>query len=351
MKKLIPPLAAVLVIAAGAAVYVYSERLMQPRSGETPQAPTSVAGTSEGTRADGNAPAPKPGETAMFWRDPTGGDNEVWRLRGSSAPERHPVQKLDAGWKALVFAPGGWGGDDLLVWRNDTSGQLRIWRLARDGGMAAFEILPYSGAEWRIVAASDMDGDGDADLGWIGPNGSVAVWTLQDGKPGRKETVGTARAGWQLIQVANFDEDGSAEMLWRDPASGQMVLWDMNGADKAVERNLPGVPVEWTLIGAGQLDGADAEDLLWRNDSGTLAIWRGLAAANALLIGRTEVPDWAYVGLADVDTDGRADVLWRHRNDGSMGAWSIAEDGRVSDIGLPLPPRSAELVPTGYVAP
>ena len=348
MKKLFPVIVVVLLVVLGAAVYLYSERLLHPETAPVAAAPSGGTPAGDAVPTATNDGAHK---VSLFWRDASTGSNEVWRFGAEPAPERFPAQKFDAGWRARVFAPGGWDGDDLVVWRNDTVGQLRLWRLARDGKLVASEVLPYSGEEWRIVAAADMDGDGDADLAWVGPNGSVAVWTLQDGKPVDKQTVGTARAGWQLIQSGDFDGDRIAELLWRDPATGRMVLWVMNGTAKATERGLPGVPTEWTLIGAAQLDGKDGDDLLWRNTSGRLAIWHGLAATGAVLIHRSEVADWAFAGLADFNGDGRADLIWRHRDNGSLGAWSIDDEGKVQDLKLPVSPAGAELVSTGFVAP
>ena len=352
MKKLF--LAIVVLVALGAAVYLYSGRLMEAGADRQAPAPGATGVPADAPAATGSPAvdaSPRQRADALFWREPAGGGNEVWRFGAGSAPERHAVQPLDSGWQARVFAPGGWGGDDLIVWRNRNVGELRIWRLARDGAIAAFEVLPYSDNDWRIVAARDMDADGDADLVWAGPKGNIAVWTLDNGKPADKQVVGTVREGWTLAQVADVDGDGRAELLWRVPASGRMVLWTMNGTARAEQRELPGVSDDWTLIAVGQLDGAGGEDLLWRGATGTLAVWRGLSSAGAIIVQRPEQAGWTFAGLADSDGDGRAELLWRHQGDGRMGAWGVADDGKVLDVALPASPAGAEQVPVGFVAP
>lgn len=288
---------------------------------------------------------------SIFLRDAASGVNQVWRFVSTAAPEAVSVQGASQEWMALAFAAGGWSGDDLLLWQNSDSGALRLWRLGVDGKLAAFETVQYSGNEWRVVAVVDADGDRNVDLVWSNQQGELAVWTLVDGKPRDKASVGRMPAGAKLVQTGDFDGDGKTELFFRNEAQGMNELLSLQGTKPAVSRRIAGAGAEWTLIAAGAMDAVPGDDVLWRDTTGYLVGWSGADATKPIRIPRVATPAWDFSGLVDVDSDGRAELFWRKVGGDQSGAWRLEAEKGIVDIKLPTLPRRWASVPHGFVQP
>jgi hypothetical protein len=71
-------------------------------------------------------------------------------------------------------------------------------------------------------------------------------------------------------------------------------------------------------------DGDGKADLVWRNiNDGSVAVWlgNGLSAPTTGVIGGAPLATWAIKDIGDVDGDGKADLVWRNINDGSVAVW------------------------------
>jgi hypothetical protein len=68
----------------------------------------------------------------------------------------------------------------------------------------------------------------------------------------------------------------------------------------------------WTVIGTGDFDGDGFDDILWRKDTGDLAIWlmQGATIKQAHGFGLIHT-DWSVALTGDFDFDGKSDILWR----------------------------------------
>jgi hypothetical protein len=76
------------------------------------------------------------------------------------------------------------------------------------------------------------------------------------------------------------------------------------------------VPTEWKIIGTGDFNNDGHGDILWRHDSGVLAIWEmaGTGVKNGYWL-ETTVPDLPALSekpfVADFNGDGVSDLLWQ----------------------------------------
>ena len=127
--------------------------------------------------------------------------------------------------------------------------------------------------------------------------------------PGGSETPpGEALLGTRF----DFSGDGISDLLLRDPTSGALVLWKMEGNQVATSGSLAHLPLPWNLEESGDFDGDGIADLLWRNAStGQLVVWLvrdGVAAAGSGLDLGAVTADWTVAGRADFDGDGRDDI-------------------------------------------
>lgn len=340
MNKLIVAVVALLIAAAGYVVY----RDVASTGGDA--SPYAGDGDGKGQAEGGGAARAQGGaaDTVHFW-DPATGAGRRWLLGQGAAPEAQALQEGAAPWVPLAVARRGWGGQDALLWLQTDSRALHLWRLDDAGNPSQVEELPYRGTDWEVIAFADANGDGEADLVWRDRQGGVAVWLMRDGRQTEQSPVGDA-TGCTLALVADLDGDKRHELLWRDDATGMVEAWTLDGVKSAQARPLPGADAAWRPVAAVRVDEDAAEDLVWlKLDTLQLAIWLGGDPARTLLLPRPAVVGWSLAATADVDGDGRRDLVWTHDADGSAGAWRIGADGAVTDLALPVVGTAWQVVP------
>ena len=74
--------------------------------------------------------------------------------------------------------------------------------------------------------------------------------------------------------TGDFNGDCKSDVLWRNPSTGQVYIWLMNGTAIAGNAS-PGSPTtDWVIEGIGDFNGDGKSDILWRNStSGQVYIW------------------------------------------------------------------------------
>ncbi|MDD2854347.1 MAG: VCBS repeat-containing protein, partial [Desulfuromonadaceae bacterium] len=175
---------------------------------------------------------------------------------------------------------------------------------------------------------SDFNGDGRPDIVWTNSadatNNTYTVWNMS-GATKVSETAFTNPAapgqlspgvGWALVAKGDFDNDGKVDVVWRNQTTGQNKIWFMNGTAKKGEAALPTVPAPWVIDGVADFNSDGKADILWRRydrDTNNTFVWylNGATptAASAYLPNVPAV--WKIDGVADFNSDGKADILWR----------------------------------------
>ncbi len=148
---------------------------------------------------------------------------------------------------------------------------------------------------------------------------------------------------------ADYNADGFADLVLRNSASGDLVLWSMNGAAVAADPMLGTVAnATWKIVGRGDFDGNGRTDLLWQNRSnGDVAIWSssvwvvydgaGISCGSDLrgdtnpgytpsflacgVFAQEVDQDWRVTGVGDFSNDGKADIVWRNVSTGDVRVW------------------------------
>jgi glucose/arabinose dehydrogenase len=239
-------------------------------------------------------------------------------------------------------------GRSNILWQTD-GGQLAAWEMnGVQVGFADFTKLGQSnvglpGVDWHVVDTGDFDGDGKSDLLWRTDGGALAIWEMDGTQIKAADftklgatSVGAPGSDWHALGAADFDGDGKSDLLWRTD-SGALAIWEMNGTQikaadftKVGSANV-GVPAsDWHIVGADDFDGDGKSDLLWQTDSGALAIWEmngtQVKAADFVKIGGSNVGapghDWHVIGTGDFDGDGKGDLLWQ-TDSGALAVWEM----------------------------
>jgi predicted outer membrane repeat protein len=146
----------------------------------------------------------------------------------------------------------------------------------------------------------------------------------------------------QLGQVGDLNGDFHTDIVWREN-SGIVALWEMNGVDVLSNTGIAAIPNDWQVVDAdSDFDGDGMSDILWRENSGVVVLWTmdGPAILSNTAIAATAIgpiPDhWNIEDTGDFTGDGRADILWRE-NTGRIVLWemdgaTIVNNTRVADV-------------------
>ncbi|NJR69755.1 MAG: hypothetical protein HC771_14645 [Synechococcales cyanobacterium CRU_2_2] len=155
---------------------------------------------------------------------------------------------------------------------------------------------------------------------------------------------------WQIQATGDFDGDPSelgtanrkADLVWRNQATGQNVLWRMDGTLPL--QAVPLAPVTdrtWEIRGSGDFDRNGTSDLIWYNTQSRQAVvWyldgnTGSETRAALVTQQTET-DWQLEGSGDFDGNGTADLVWSKGSEVSIWSMNGLERTRQQTLALPI---------------
>ena len=78
----------------------------------------------------------------------------------------------------------------------------------------------------------------------------------------------------------------------------------------------------WSVAHVADLDGDGKADIVWRNSvTGETVAWRMLGATIAGGATLHTSANWRVVQVGDFDGDGKADLVWRNRRTGETALW------------------------------
>jgi hypothetical protein len=239
--------------------------------------------------------------------------------------------------EVLVSPRGDFNGDQKpdLVWRHDFSDENVVWFMNGvdliNGTFTNPATLPDS--RWKIVGTNDFNRDGRMDLLWRHTtSGENVVWFLSgvDLVSGTFTTPSAlSDVRWQMVGTGDFDLDALPDILWRHDASGENVLWYMNGTVLTGGTFLTPsalTDVRWKMAGVADFDLDGRQDILWHhNASGQAVLW--YMNGSVLVSGTFTTPNglsdtgWRMVAVGDYNADAKPDIVWRHQVSGQNVVW------------------------------
>jgi hypothetical protein len=253
------------------------------------------------------------GSTDILWRHQGSGQNVTWLMNGvslASGTFTTPPVLADPSWKIAGTSDFNQDEKTDILWRHVVSGENVIWHMNGTVLASGTFTNPSTLADpgWRIGATGDFDGDGKPDILWHhAVSGQLVVWFMDD----FTMTSGTlttppalADTAWQVGATGDFNRDGKADVLWHHQGSGQIVVWHMNGAllvtgtfttpDSLADTN-------WKIVGAGDFNLDTKVDILWRHGaSGQIVVWYmdGVTLISGTFTDPSAFPDvtWQIVG-------------------------------------------------------
>ncbi len=166
----------------------------------------------------------------------------------------------------------------------------------------------------------------------------IEIRRLEADKVFRNPSSYGVRAGFNsqesMVGMADFNGDQKRDFLYRSQLTGEMTIWYMDGATKLGEApiisnaalnivNPPGA--DWKIGGIADMNGDGKTDIVWRNDSLASVVYWYLqgTAGNEHFSGVVvnsfpgSTAGFSLEGLADINADGKQDFIWRNYSNGS----------------------------------
>jgi len=261
--------------------------------------------------------------SATWTRNPNG----TWTVTGEGNDALTSVEVLDFTNRDVVLDNAQQtfsadGTSDILWLRND--GLTATWAMsgtAQIGGT----LLGSVGNEWSIQGTGDFSGDGRDDILWHRNDGLVYLWN--NASSAGAVFVAAASTAWDIQGVGDFNFDGRDDFLWRNPTTGQVAIWTLNGSTVTNQAAIGAAGAEWSIQTVADFSGDGRDDILWRRDDGLMAIWNtdGSGVTGSSIVGSVGA-EWTASGSGDFNGDGYADILWQ-RDDGLMAIWEMNNSG------------------------
>jgi len=228
----------------------------------------------------------------------------------------------------LVFTIGGPEGGGAAVWQK--SGNAFTQTIVADANMG-------TSSGWSDFGTGNFDNDGKADLLWSnGRTGQVAIWQM-DGARLAGFGIPSGRMGtkWHVAALGDFNGDRITDIFWVSNA-GDPTIWSMNGAAVGGLTQPSGhMGAEWHVATAGDVSGDRTADLLWVSSGGDVALWTMSGGQLSRFNGDLGQmgSEWHLAGAGDVNGDGTADIVWVDTSN-DVQVWQMAQ-GQIAQFVSP----------------
>ncbi|NEO61840.1 MAG: hypothetical protein F6J98_15945, partial [Moorea sp. SIO4G2] len=282
--------------------------------------------------------------TRFVWRNPLTGDNILWKIDDTQQVNTVTLPaETDLNFE--IQGTGDFDGDgenDDVFWFNKVTGAIQYWQ---GQGEEIKEMVLDAGEvnllEWELTEFADFNGDLKDDILAYKPDtGELAILTI-DGETlvnqGIIERNGqplliTEDSGWQIEGSGNFSGGDQHQILWREQNTGEVGIWEIDGNElvdaASVTRDdqlvLAPSSTGWQIEGVADFSGDGQEQILWYNSqSGEIATWQmsdkklvkgDIITRDGEPLGILSSTGWSIQGVADVDNDGKYDIVWNNSN-------------------------------------
>lgn len=323
----------------------------------------------------------------LVWQNSVTGEYGIWRMSGTArvgdfvSMGTKPTQ-----WRLAADADfDGDGGADLL-WHNTYTGEWGVQLMDAMTPRGDFASKGVVSPVWGLAGAGDFNDDAWMDLVWQNAaTGERQIWLMNGTAVRQVVSLGVVSTDWTIAWIADFDGDFYSDLVWQNRTDGQCGFWKMKGVTPAGGFTyLTTRPTEWVLAGNAERRsvlpptiGALPQDLaivagegitlrVTAAGAGPLAYqWakdgRDIpgATAEVYVLGRAE---WPAAGsytvrvsnaagvvssaavtvrvrprvTADLDADGRPDVIWQNEATGQRALWLMdgaRQKGSYVDLG------------------
>ena len=231
----------------------------------------------------------------------------------------------------------GNGRSALVV--SNTQGQVQAGRLVNNQLQWSTAATVPKGM--RLLGLFDAQGNGKSDLPMLnltqGDRGDAVVWPdFQSSSP---TTLRQVRTLWRVDAVGDLDGDGKGDLVWRFTGNsgniddtGVSYVWFTDGAGVTQVRKRGGAPLDWTLLGAADLNGDGADDMVYVSPANAMRALMATPGRTCANLSAGSLPAGSTaLRLGDFSGNRRGDVL-------ALNAQNEVKLYMLSAVGIELPP-------------
>ena len=176
-----------------------------------------------------------------------------------------------------------------------------------------------------VAVLNDFGGNGYSDILFAGPQGDIALWTMQNGVATSSSSLGALTSGWSVVATGDFYGTGTSNILFEN-TNGDVAQWKMQNAQAVASTVVGATTGDWNIVGTGDFYGNGTDDVLFRNANGTIAQWQisdGHAVA-ATTVGAT-TSDWRIAAIGNLSGSGSTDGILFINSDGAVADWDVVD--------------------------
>jgi len=242
----------------------------------------------------------------------------------------------------------GDGKTDIIV-NNSGTGTVSVYRNMSSSGTVSFAsaVVVATGISFPgQPSVGDLDGDGKPELVFMGATGPPAVYVYRN-----TSSIGSISFGSPLI--INYQTNANVSTLADIDGDGRLDIVGSYLTNLSVFRNISvigslsfanrvnyTVPASINFIAAGDLNGDKKPDLLVSMNGGTtsLSVFKNTSIPGTISMGTrldftTPTGSGNYVALADLDSDGKQEVLTINQGASSFSLFPNISSGGAINLG------------------
>jgi hypothetical protein len=183
---------------------------------------------------------------------------------------------------------------------------------------------------WTVTVSpngrADINGDGRPDLVYVNTaTGQRVVWYLNGTAYTGAGDFGTLDPAWRFAGKGDFNGDGKPDMVLQNTVTGECFVWYLDGTRIIGSASIATLSTAWQIAVIGDFNGDGRPDLVFQNTTtGQRVVWfmNGATFAGTADFGTLDTA-WRFVGTGDFNGDGRPDLVLENSQSGDRFIWFL----------------------------